>query len=172
MAASKRKSNAVDAQSTQTTKKKRTSAGATAAVDRPRRGAAKNDSKTEEKEVKPVKAKATKVKSEARKSSTKPSSTPSKATPANTKRASTTTKAKAQNDDSEDKSKARPSVSTGSAHERGPDEACFWLLKAEPETRLEKGIDVKFSIDDLAATKEPEPWDGMLQLLYAGLLLT
>jgi hypothetical protein len=33
-------------------------------------------------------------------------------------------------------------------------------MKAEPESRLEKGHDVKFSIDDLAAKKEPEPWDG------------
>ncbi|KAJ5096000.1 High mobility group HMG-I/HMG-Y [Penicillium alfredii] len=30
---------------------------------------------------------------------------------------------------------------------------------AEPESRLEKGVDVKFSIDDLAAAKTPEPWD-------------
>jgi predicted RNA-binding protein with PUA-like domain len=33
-------------------------------------------------------------------------------------------------------------------------------MKAEPESRLEKGIDIKFSIDDLAAKTEPEPWDG------------
>jgi hypothetical protein len=37
----------------------------------------------------------------------------------------------------------------------------YWLMKAEPETRLEKGVDVRFSIDDLAAAKVPEPWDGM-----------
>lgn len=36
----------------------------------------------------------------------------------------------------------------------------YWLLKAEPETRLENGVDVKFSIDDLASKTEPEPWDG------------
>ncbi|GAA5887146.1 hypothetical protein JCM3774_004773 [Rhodotorula dairenensis] len=24
-----------------------------------------------------------------------------------------------------------------------------WLIKAEPETRIERGVDVKFSIDDL-----------------------
>lgn len=36
----------------------------------------------------------------------------------------------------------------------------FWLMKAEPESRLEKGKDVKFSIDDLAAADTPEPWDG------------
>ncbi|EHA20599.1 hypothetical protein ASPNIDRAFT_126341, partial [Aspergillus niger ATCC 1015] len=36
----------------------------------------------------------------------------------------------------------------------------YWLMKAEPESRLEKGVDVKFSIDDLASRKEPEPWDA------------
>jgi hypothetical protein len=33
-------------------------------------------------------------------------------------------------------------------------------MKAEPESRIENGVDVKFSIDDLAAKAEPEPWDG------------
>ncbi|KAJ5774074.1 hypothetical protein N7457_008970 [Penicillium paradoxum] len=37
----------------------------------------------------------------------------------------------------------------------------FWLMKAEPESRMEKGKDVKFSIDDLAAADVPEPWDGV-----------
>jgi biotin carboxyl carrier protein len=37
----------------------------------------------------------------------------------------------------------------------------FWLMKAEPETRIEKGKDVKFSIDDLASRTEPEGWDGI-----------
>lgn len=36
----------------------------------------------------------------------------------------------------------------------------YWLMKAEPESRFENGIDVKFSIDDLRATDVPEPWDG------------
>lgn len=36
----------------------------------------------------------------------------------------------------------------------------YWLMKAEPESRLENGIDVKFSIDDLRAREAPEPWDG------------
>ncbi|KAK2592189.1 hypothetical protein QQS21_010108 [Conoideocrella luteorostrata] len=36
----------------------------------------------------------------------------------------------------------------------------YWLLKAEPETRLENGIDVRFSIDDLRAKTKPEGWDG------------
>ncbi|GAD98495.1 AT DNA binding protein [Paecilomyces variotii No. 5] len=37
----------------------------------------------------------------------------------------------------------------------------YWLMKAEPDSRLVKGIDVKFSIDDLEAAGEPEPWDGV-----------
>ena len=37
----------------------------------------------------------------------------------------------------------------------------YWLMKAEPESRIEKGKDVKFSIDDLEAAKVPEGWDGM-----------
>ncbi|OAL21871.1 hypothetical protein AYO22_07813 [Fonsecaea multimorphosa] len=37
----------------------------------------------------------------------------------------------------------------------------YWLMKAEPESRIEKGHDVKFSIDDLAAKTEPEGWDGV-----------
>ncbi|KAK8195352.1 EVE domain-containing protein, partial [Phyllosticta capitalensis] len=36
-----------------------------------------------------------------------------------------------------------------------------WLMKAEPESRLENGVDVKFSIDDLEAATEPEAWDGV-----------
>ncbi|KAF8245203.1 DUF55-domain-containing protein, partial [Wilcoxina mikolae CBS 423.85] len=37
----------------------------------------------------------------------------------------------------------------------------YWLMKAEPETRIEKGKDVKFSIDDLAACDSPQGWDGV-----------
>jgi len=37
----------------------------------------------------------------------------------------------------------------------------YWLMKAEPDSRLENGVDVKFSIDDLRNAKEPEGWDGM-----------
>ncbi len=42
-------------------------------------------------------------------------------------------------------------------------------MKAEPESRLEKGHDIKFSIDDLAAKTEPEPWDGIRS--YAGMCI-
>lgn len=38
----------------------------------------------------------------------------------------------------------------------------YWLMKAEPESRIEKGKDVKFSIDDLEAASGPEAWDGKL----------
>lgn len=37
----------------------------------------------------------------------------------------------------------------------------YWLMKAEPGSRIEKGKDIKFSIDDLEAANEPEGWDGM-----------
>ena len=46
----------------------------------------------------------------------------------------------------------------------GVDSPRYWLMKAEPETRIEKGQDIKFSIDDLAAKKEPEPWDGNISI--------
>ncbi|TPX57899.1 hypothetical protein PhCBS80983_g03501 [Powellomyces hirtus] len=38
----------------------------------------------------------------------------------------------------------------------------YWLMKAEPETRLERGVDVKvrFFIDDLEA-KKTSTWDGV-----------
>ena len=36
----------------------------------------------------------------------------------------------------------------------------YWLMKAEPNTRIEKGIDVAYPIDKLAQATEPEPWDG------------
>lgn len=36
----------------------------------------------------------------------------------------------------------------------------YWLMKAEPESRFENGIDVRFSIDDLRAKTKPEGWDG------------
>ncbi|KLJ07889.1 hypothetical protein EMPG_16637 [Blastomyces silverae] len=41
------------------------------------------------------------------------------------------------------------------------DTKSYWLMKAEPESRMEKGVDVRFSIDDLREASEPEPWDGV-----------
>ena len=43
-----------------------------------------------------------------------------------------------------------------------PEGPACWLMKAEPESRVEKGKDVKFSIDDLKNAIEPEAWDGKL----------
>ncbi|KXJ89992.1 PUA-like domain-containing protein [Microdochium bolleyi] len=54
---------------------------------------------------------------------------------------------------------APSSTATGTKAEDG--ERWYWLMKAEPETRLENGTDVRFSIDDLKAKTEPEPWDGI-----------
>lgn len=57
----------------------------------------------------------------------------------------------------EEVEEASPSPAPDESEEKN-----YWLLKAEPESRYENGVDVKFSIDDLAAKTEPEPWDGML----------
>ena len=46
------------------------------------------------------------------------------------------------------------------ADEEDADEPNYWLMKAEPNSRIEKGKDVKFSIDDLKNAPEPEGWDG------------
>ncbi|KAG3286997.1 thymocyte nuclear protein 1, transcript variant X9 [Ictidomys tridecemlineatus] len=38
----------------------------------------------------------------------------------------------------------------------------YWLMKSEPESRLDKGIDVKFSIEDLKAQPmQTACWDGV-----------
>lgn len=42
----------------------------------------------------------------------------------------------------------------------GTSSARHWLMKAEPDTRLEKGIDVAFSIDHFASCKITK-WDGV-----------
>lgn len=36
----------------------------------------------------------------------------------------------------------------------------YWLVKSEPESRMHKGKDVKFSLDDLKASEGPVAWDG------------
>jgi predicted RNA-binding protein with PUA-like domain len=46
------------------------------------------------------------------------------------------------------------------ANPEGEGRRNYWLMKAEPESRVEKGKDVKFSIEDLAASEEPQGWDG------------
>jgi hypothetical protein len=56
---------------------------------------------------------------------------------------------------------AKP-VSQPASSDASPSGRQYWLMKAEPESRIEKGHDIKFSIDDLAAKTAPEPWDGKL----------
>lgn len=57
--------------------------------------------------------------------------------------------------------KSKPSTTAADDENTDVDSArSYWLMKAEPESRIEKGKDVKFSIDDLRVAKEPEPWDG------------
>ena len=60
-----------------------------------------------------------------------------------------------------DSNKDNDSKSSKEEEEDDPTGISYWLMKAEPESRIEKGKDVKFSIDDLAAREEPEKWDGM-----------
>merc|ERR1711874_18199 len=55
------------------------------------------------------------------------------------------------------------SVGNNGVAENGVDrQTQYWLIKSEPESRIEKGVDVKFSFDDLKA--EPDQtacWDGV-----------
>nr|XP_020470502.1 thymocyte nuclear protein 1 [Monopterus albus] len=64
------------------------------------------------------------------------------------------------------KRKAAASVETGnrkdSSESPGSAQYCHWLIKSEPESRLEKGIDVKFGIEDLKALpNQTSCWDGV-----------
>ncbi|KAI1089272.1 DUF55-domain-containing protein [Rostrohypoxylon terebratum] len=61
------------------------------------------------------------------------------------------------------KDAAQPTSVSKTETEETPDssEKSYWLMKAEPESRIERGVDVKFSIDDLKSRTEPEPWDGI-----------
>ncbi|KAK4178938.1 PUA-like domain-containing protein [Triangularia setosa] len=85
-------------------------------------------------------------------------SRPSRAKPeAVTKKPSTPAKKAIEKATKRDETKkASPSLAAEESTEKN-----YWLMKAEPETRYENGVDVKFSIDDLAAKTEPEPWDGI-----------
>ena len=62
------------------------------------------------------------------------------------------------------KANANSEVLEESENEADADGRQYWLMKAEPESRIEKGKDVKFSIDDLKAATSPEPWDGVRNL--------
>ncbi|EPE26008.1 PUA [Glarea lozoyensis ATCC 20868] len=62
---------------------------------------------------------------------------------------------------SKEKDTTPPAVEDGSKAKAPSGGRQYWLMKAEPEPRMEKGHDISFSIDDLAAKSEPEPWDGI-----------
>ncbi|KAJ7100217.1 DUF55-domain-containing protein [Mycena belliarum] len=53
-------------------------------------------------------------------------------------------------------SETEPAAETA-AVDRSPN---YWLLKAEPDSRIVKGKDVKFSVDDFEAAKT-SPWEGV-----------
>ncbi|KAM9033231.1 thymocyte nuclear protein 1 isoform 2-T2 [Sarcophilus harrisii] len=58
-----------------------------------------------------------------------------------------------------------PSDSTKKAQaakDCGNESSRYWLMKSEPESRMEKGVDVKFGIEDLKAQpKQTACWDGV-----------
>ena len=56
---------------------------------------------------------------------------------------------------------APAATSNDSNRDANGNQEVFWLLKAEPLPRYENGVNVAFSIDDLAACTEPEPWGGV-----------
>ncbi|XP_018545154.1 thymocyte nuclear protein 1 [Lates calcarifer] len=64
------------------------------------------------------------------------------------------------------KRKAAASDETGENKESSKSPAspqhCHWLMKSEPESRFENGIDVKFGIEDLKALpNQTSCWDGV-----------
>ncbi|ERE74444.1 thymocyte nuclear protein 1 [Cricetulus griseus] len=51
---------------------------------------------------------------------------------------------------------------TSTSKNCGKNVSNYWLMKSEPESRLEKGVDMKFSIEDLKAQpKQTACWDGV-----------
>ncbi|CAN9353976.1 unnamed protein product [Alternaria alternata] len=72
-------------------------------------------------------------------------------------------KAKPSPDTSAPKSKTNPPPAPSSPTNRDANGAqeVYWLLKAEPLPRYENGVNVAFSISDLRACTEPEPWGGV-----------
>ncbi|KNG48136.1 DUF55-domain-containing protein [Stemphylium lycopersici] len=87
---------------------------------------------------------------------------PKKAATAKPKAAKPRPVSKASNS-SAPKSKPAPPPEPSSPSNRDADgnQEVFWLLKAEPLPRYENGVNVAFSISDLRACTEPEPWGGV-----------
>ncbi|XP_054650157.1 thymocyte nuclear protein 1 [Dunckerocampus dactyliophorus] len=58
--------------------------------------------------------------------------------------------------------KRKASSSVESSSEKITEQHCHWLMKSEPESRFENGIDVKFGIEDLKALPDQTGcWDGV-----------
>ncbi|XP_078102073.1 thymocyte nuclear protein 1 isoform X2 [Sander vitreus] len=81
-------------------------------------------------------------------------------------RARVSKRAASSDDDGEkvvSKRKAAASVESGKTEESSePPQYCRWLMKSEPESRFENGIDVKFGIEDLKALPDQTGcWDGV-----------
>ncbi|KAF2148726.1 DUF55-domain-containing protein [Myriangium duriaei CBS 260.36] len=79
----------------------------------------------------------------------------------------------AEEDVAEEEVEADEDGAEGAEPKSGGEAKKFWLMKAEPETRMEttasgEQVDVKFTIDDLAARDEPEPWDGIRNYVARG----
>lgn len=90
--------------------------------------------------------KAARTKADASKPASKPVSKPSAKPKGSTTTSSQSTSLEPSSDTNRDASGAQE---------------VYWLLKAEPLPRYENGVNVAFSIDDLAACTEPEPWGGV-----------
>jgi predicted RNA-binding protein with PUA-like domain len=93
---------------------------------------------------------------------------PKKATKATTK-ASKTSKAAEKTEETEAietsssvlTKTAPPTASSETNRDADGNQEVYWLLKAEPLPRLENGVNVAFSIDDLEKCASPEPWNGV-----------
>ncbi|KAK4674990.1 hypothetical protein QC764_502200 [Podospora pseudoanserina] len=117
----------------------------------------RTEDETEPKAVKNEKASKADIKTEEDEPSTKKSRTSKQETePVVNKSSPPAKKATKKAVKREEVEEASPSPAPDESEEKN-----YWLLKAEPESRYENGVDVKFSIDDLAAKTEPEPWDGI-----------
>ncbi|KAL8341705.1 hypothetical protein RB601_005414 [Gaeumannomyces tritici] len=77
------------------------------------------------------------------------------------KKSSTASRTQAKPSSAAEKKDASSNGGTETQGTADREERRYWLMKAEPETRLENGHDVSFSIDDLASKTVPEPWDGI-----------
>ncbi|KAJ3383425.1 Thymocyte nuclear protein 1 [Lobulomyces angularis] len=67
---------------------------------------------------------------------------------------------KRKQDTTSDTNKKKVKTTCNKSDEEDDEKERYWLIKAEPHTRMENGVDVKFSIHDLEK-KKVEHWDGV-----------